>query len=403
MATFPASTPSDLPWLVALAVLLVLLLVVLFCRGLSRLYQVGIAVATLCVMWLLAKESFVRLDSGHWVEFFAPLPLIAAFTMTPRAKRAWAGAVLLGSVLLGAIALCYAAGGAIPEVAYRPDIALQQIRGEFDVLSSSSQQEEVALNARTAMRKTYAIPQAMIAKMRSGTVDVSPWEQNVAWAWNLRSDALPIPQNYSAYGSTLVDLDAEDLQSRRAPEFILAQPEGVSVDSRLGSFDPPTTQFDIECLYRQVAISAYWQLLQRGRDICGKLQSVEVVHTHAGHPIAAPRVGKTDELVATFSPNLPLSWHLENVLLKPPLLCLSARIAGVPKSQTFRFIEGTAGDIHIIKPALTINYSPNFSAPALEDLSLRECTNPRVDFELSVHFYRVRITNTIPYFLGLGP
>jgi hypothetical protein len=398
MATSPPGSPGYMPILTGLAIFVVLLALVVFCRGINRRSQVGIVIATTVVMWLLAKESFVRFDRGHWIAFFAPLPLIAVAAVSPTAR--WAGVTIAAAA---AVALSYVAAGGIPSLAYRPDVAVRQLSQEVNALSSPGKRHEIVTKARVAMQKDYGIPQSALARIGTASIDISPWEQNVAWALHLRLDALPVPQDYSAYTSALDNLDVADLRSSSAPQFILTQSAEVSVDNRLGSFDPPSTQFATQCRYRQVQVFGPWQLLKRGKDDCGPLRSVAVVRSSSDRLIAVPpAAGADDEVVATFSLALPLSWHVEDVLLKPPELCLTAKVAGSARNETYRFIEGTASDIHIIDPAANINYyTPGFNAPNLRAFSVEECSSHQAHFKVSVHFYQVHVTNNVLYFYGL--
>ena len=330
-----------------------------------RRSQVGIVIATAVVMWLLAKESFGPLRSRPLDRLFAPLPLIAVAAVSPTAKRA--GVTIVAAA---AIALSYVAAGGIPSGSYRPDVAVRQFSQEVNALSSSATRQRIVTKARDSMRRSYGISHALLARIGNSSVDITPWEENVAWAQNLRLDPLPIPQNYSAYTSELDNLDVSHLRSSAAPEFILAQSAEVSVDNRLGSFDPPATEFATECRYRQVDVAGPWQLLKRGKDDCGPLRSVAVVHGRSDQTIAVPTAGVDNDVVATFSLSLPLLWHAEDLALKPPQLCLSAEVAGSDRRFTYRFIEGTATDIHVLQPASNINYSPGFNA-ALVPLRVR--------------------------------
>lgn len=390
MSSSPSvANPEYIKWLVLVEVLLIAVFMVMLCRGRKVRLQLGVVISTVVIMWQLGKESFVRFDGGHWFIFFVPLPLIALATLSQRAKWQW---VILGTGL--AVAVSLAAAENIPLLTLRPLAAAQQFSLEFGTLSSSAKRSSILTSSRADMRKTYSIPPSMLAKVAGHTVDMSPWEQNVAWAYpKIVFDPLPIPQDYSAYTPSLDSLDAADLQTSRAPQFILQEPEVVSIDGRLSSFDPPTTQFETECRYREVEASAGWQLLKKGSNHCGRLEPVVTVHARASHYMRAPHVPASDDLIASFSLSLPLSWEIENLALKPPQICLSARIAGVSALRTYRFIVGTAADLHVLSPATSIHYSPPFTPPKIESLSLFACTQGEA-FQVTTHFYRVHVSQS---------
>jgi len=96
----------------------------------------------------------------------------------------------------------------------------------------------------------------MLAAMEGATVDVDP-AVTVAWSYpGLRLDQLPVPQDYSAYTSSLDGLDAAFLGSPAAPRFILEQalPKAGPV------VDAPLAAFTIECRYRAIASTAVLSL-----------------------------------------------------------------------------------------------------------------------------------------------
>jgi hypothetical protein len=357
-----------------------------FCRGESRRIQIGVITIVAVTTWLLAKESFVRFDAQHSYIFFAALPIMVVALLAP--KLNWPGLVIGMAI---AVIMCVLAAGSIPSLALRPDTSARHFEQETQALASARKRAAIIKSAHSYMRAVYAIPPAMLRLMNGKTVDVAPWEQNVAWAYPaLRFDPLPVPQDYSAYTASLDELDVRDLESSAAPEFILQQVRSLSVDGRLASMDPPTTQLEKECWYREVKASASWQLLKRGTNRCGRVQLVESVSTRSSQSIRVPTVDSHDDLVASFSLSVPISWALENVVLKPPLVCLSATSAGSKGPQSYRFVTGTAGDLHVVSAATTVDYSPPFVPTKLRTISLAEC-HPGTSFGVTVHFYKIPV------------
>ena len=150
---------------------------------------------------------------------------------------------------------------------------------EATTLASSSKRQAVIDESRRSLQAQYGLTPEMLTLMRGKTVDVSPWEQTVVWAYpQLRFDPLPVIGDYSAYTPYLDQLDTSYLVSPTAPEYILRQPL-LAIDGRNPSFEPPAAQLAIECRYHQVAATASWQLLQHQPDRCGRPQPLGAITT----------------------------------------------------------------------------------------------------------------------------
>jgi len=165
------------------------------------------------------------------------------------------------------------ATNSIPSYTPRPDVAVRNLFDEAATLASPGRTAAIIEQSRRSLQDKYDIPNQMVTLMRNHTVDISPWEQTVAWAYpRIRFDPLPVIQDYSAYTPSLDQLDVNYLASSDAPRFILRQP-GQAIDGRDPAFEPPATQLAIECRYHQVSGNGSWQLLERGAtaaDRCGR-------------------------------------------------------------------------------------------------------------------------------------
>ena len=212
----------------------------------------------------------------------------------------------------------------------------------------------------------YDIPPAMIARMAGHTVDVEPYEQTVAWTYpQLKWDPLPAIQDYAAYTGSLDQLDARFVDSSKAPRFILRQPSSITIDGRIAAFDPPATQLAIQCNYRQVSANASWQLLERSHDRCGSPQRMTTVSARFGEEMHVPAAAPGQMVVASFDLHLSLLWHLLDRAYKGPMILV--QVNGVALGN--RFIVGTAGSLHGLRPAASLGYSPPFAPPAIDSMT----------------------------------
>lgn len=349
----------------------------------SRLgIRIGVALCTALVLWLLAKEAFVRFDSGHELILFEfTAVLICAFTMEGR--RLW----IVGSLAI-AVVINYVVVGTIPSFAYRPDQSVRHFGAELLAFLTGGTRHRIMAEGRASMEATYKVPSAMLAHMRGHTVDVDPWEQNVTWAYpGSIMDPLPVIQDYSAYTSSLDRLDAERLRSRSAPSLILKQAP-VAIDARYVSFEPPMTQVAMECRYQQIAANRSWQLLSHTGDRCGKLRLISTKVTRRRGRVRVSAGSPGTMIVGAFQLPSSLATTLESVAYRAPQVCMNARWQG-NGAYPFRFIVGSAGDLHILRPSATLGYSAPFVPLSIDAFSFSYCGSTAPIAGARVVFYSI--------------
>ena len=372
-------------WLAALVVLVIGAFAFAHARRFARRARIGIGLVTLVAMWLIFKEGFVRHDSSHDLVFFAVAPLLlAAFNLGP---RRW------GFVVAGLFALCVVAAianGGVPSLVERPLTSAHNFVDEATDLVSPTRRTAVIEQSRRSLQAWYGVPDQMLALMRDQTVDISPQEQSVAWAYpQIRFNPMPVIQDYSAYTSSLDHLDSDYLATAKAPRFILRQNEGA-IDGRNPAFEPPATQLAIECRYRQVLATTEWQLLERGSDRCGPMRSLGTFVTGFNHWVAVPAARPNDLVVATFQLSLGFDWTLQTILFKPPNLFMGYN-GGL---QYWRFVAATAPDLHVLQSSSSLGYSPTFTPVSVGRLRFFIHGHSGTLSGIKVAFYEIPVAGT---------
>jgi hypothetical protein len=368
--------------LAAIAVLIIGGFAVAHGRGLPRRSNIGIGLVTTVIVWTLLREGFVRHDE-HDLIFFAAAPLV----LVAFAPRRWPWALVPGVLVLTGI-FFVAAGGLDPLVP-RPYAAVRDFFDQAAVLASPGRTATVIEQSRQSLHATYALPDRMVATMRNRTVDVSPLEQTVAWAYpQIRFDPLPVIQDYSAYTPSLDRLDTTYLASSGAPRFILVQP-GLSIDGRNPAFEPPATQLAIECRYHQVVGNTSWQLLERGPDRCGPLRYLGEVATGFRHWVSVPTAPAGDAIVARFQLSQGWLTSLEATVFKPPSVTIW--YDSHQQKSEFRFVTGTASDAHVLSVASTQGYYKGFIPVSPSRLRFSIPGGQKTATGVKVSFYRVHV------------
>ena len=302
-----------------------------------------------CSYGICSVRGFVRHDSYHDPVFFVSIPLLLVAFTRVSTRWVWLAAGIVATTVVAMLAV-----GTFPSLVVRPDEGLRNIGHEASVLVSPSQTNLVIGDAKGTMEADYAVPPIMISTIGRHRAVVEPWEQGLIWAYGLTFD--PMPAFRDGYTTYLDQLDAHYLASSEAPQFILRQPP-LAPDGEDPTFDRPSTQLAMECQYRQVAIGAFWQLLEHVADRCGPAQEIGTSSGALGQWIAVPPTRHGDAVVATFQLPLDLWWQITDSLFKPP----EVNIAVNGGSDVYRFVPGTAADLHVLVAPARLGWKPSYA------------------------------------------
>jgi hypothetical protein len=340
------------------ALVISLLLVLVFASALRHRplrQQVATSLMLIGWGWAITKDSFV--SGNHFPGFFRVVLAAVALLCTFRPpQRVYAWALALAACITMATAQ-------FPPVS--PIASVHALGTELADLVQPGRFARLAAGARDRLLRDELLSGATLARLGGHSLAIEPWEDMVAWADpQARWDPEPVVQAYSAYTTYLDDLDAAFLASSRAPQLLLYWPLQFAFDLRDPFMDPPTTTVAIYCHYDQIAVQAPWQILRRVPDKCGRAVVIGRALARFGQAVTVPGApGKM--LVASFSLDLPLLSRVEGVLLKPPDVYLKVW-SGRRRPLTYRFVDGTQADEHVLSVPVTFGYSPPF-APATVD------------------------------------
>lgn len=239
----------------------------------------------------LFKEGVVRTDAGHLSLFFSSATV--AWIAIPWSRRLWP------LMVAGAVAIAAAGIPARPQNTPTDFEVVANLRlaGEQALnLLSPSRRQDLIDEGRSGLKGLYRLDPQARATLRSRSVAIEPWENSVAWAYEMNWKPLPVFQNYSAYTSRLDRLNAEAVESPGGPERILREnpllvfPEFKTrdVDDRFGGWDPPEQQRAVLCNFAPLHTTARWQVLGRVPDRCGEPRPAGSAEAGEGEPVAVP-------------------------------------------------------------------------------------------------------------------
>jgi hypothetical protein len=352
--------------------------------------QLATALIYLGFTWVALKEGFVRHDH-HDLAFFGLMMIAFAGVPWGNLKGEWfvrlhrRGPAILGGTLLLVVVIGWKAADT---VAANPLEIGRDASGFVSEVRSTLRPDSIMDSARSALAAKYDIPTSMLERLRGQTVAIEPWENTVAWVFGgFKWDPEPVLQQYSAYESSLDNLDGSFLRSASAPSRLLVQPTG---DYRKVFSDPffgaPSAMVARMCHYAQADFTEKWQLLVRVQDRCSQLILTKSLTVAFGQTVAVPRAPPGDAVIATFSGvGSSLAYRLEDFLLKAPAIEMQTQ------SASYRFIAATSGDLHVLRWPSTLGYSAPYTPPTISSFMLRQNDLISQSGHYRVTFYKLDV------------
>jgi hypothetical protein len=303
----------------------------------------------------IVHEGFIRADSAHQLRFFALVVLVPiVFISADRFRSLAIGCVAIVLAVTWIFAGLYL-GTLFP--AHR----IQAVVAQFHDVTDSGIASNMIARGHASVQGHYSVPISMLHTIDATSTAIEPWpgDTSLAWAYDLkRWDPEPILQQYSAYTTKLDDVDSSFFASAGAPRYLL---QGVprAIDYRDPAWEPPTTELSILCRYRQIAVSAHWELLIHVANRCGSPKFLEKWVVDKGGEVFAPSAPRGDIVVATFAGlGSSARSRLEALILFPPDVVLNVQEGR--HLVTTRFLTGTQSDFHIISVPTSAGFSASF-------------------------------------------
>jgi hypothetical protein len=372
-------------WYAGLVLLAVAILTILRLRSAGWRERVGTGVIVALFAWVALKEGFVRHDIHDLIFFGLMIVTVVIFDLSlPRSRSIYVTAVAFVAVV------AWLAAAGIPENVYSLGSDINGFADQILTITSSQRTNSTISTAREQMQSGYALDPRMVAELAHRTVAIEPYDNSVAYAYpSIDWDPEPVLAAYSAYTSTLDELDSNFLLSEKAPSRILqGLPWGV--DGRDPFFESPTTYVTMLCHYVQLDADTSWQVLARVPDRCGASRLIGSVNATIGEPVGVP-VGAPGTLVmARIELSPPLAYDVSAFVLKPPSMTFTAWGPG-QSGASFRFIEGTAGELHLLRPSKSLGYAPLFAPFTTSFFELTGAGLVPGSSHYTVNFYSMRV------------
>ena len=361
---------------------LLLLALVQATLPLDRWRRLALVCVVTALVFFAYKHGFVRHDA-HSAGFFAIL-CVLSLGIVAASRHKTSATVLLSYSL---VAFVWSSGAVPSRMDARANLEASVQR--IAQLLSADQRHAAIEGARGRMRATYGLSAEIQEALRGRTVHVDPWEAGVAWAHDGEFEWRPLPvfQSYSAYTTTLDEMNAEFLaDDARAPERILRAPLG-SIDGRNPTWDAPEATLEMVCRYVEIEAETTWQVLGRSADRCGAPRSIATVESAFGEPIAIP-TARADEIVFA-----RVRWDADPMSLVRVFLYKAPTYLADLDAVTVKFVPGTASGPLLVRVPSVLQYASGYGPLAVEANTLTLHRDDIADGEghFLVEFYAVPV------------
>jgi hypothetical protein len=349
--------------------------------------RLGLVVVWVAFWFFGFKESIVRFNVFQFVS-----QLIVgwfAFGQSAKGRRSADVWRLLSGV---AVVLCVFAvvrTGSFTSGVHPKAAATAAVDNVKQVFSPRQRDSAIAATRASVMATEKVSPQT-IAQLRGHTVSVFGGELDVAWAYQLNWDPIPVLQSYSAYTPYLDHLDARFVNSSRAPSRILLQASGaaapnLSIDDRVLGFDEPATTRAILCNYRPLSAAGTWTVLTRTDQRCSATERLlEVHHLGWGQAVSIPRPPTPHSFVVARVSGTDVGGaeSLGSFFFKPAI-----RYIGLDGTY-YRFVSANEGDGLVLRSGDGFDAAGPFAlVPQSHVLSFSRTNPPADGHPITVRFY----------------
>ena len=251
MGTIELSKLALLPWQIWFAAGGIVLFGAILAAAVARRDRALAYLVALClpVVFVLFKDAFVRL-SGRHMFYYTGLGICAALIMVqaslglgarrPRVRVVVPGLIVGLVALINLGAPMVALGAMTPPTPRFPWVTLGARLSTYPVAmklltSNKARSARARLGYPKAIRE-YGLPKPVVDRLRSGTVDVVPWEVGMIKAYDLRWKPRGVLQSYSAYTPYLDQLDAHRYATDGPDRVVL---RNDFIDDRCPQYDEP--------------------------------------------------------------------------------------------------------------------------------------------------------------------
>ena len=307
-------------------------------------------IITFPVVFEYFKEGFVRHDPGYFGHadiFFSFIALFFIiiylkadndFIIKFKKKLPITLAFFLFFPLIGIYYNC-------PKAILPNTSKFLSFKQSLYLLTSYKNRNKFQKSVKQQMRKSLQIPHLFIKKIGNSSVNIIPWDLNIAYAYNLKLLPSPIIQSYSVYTPQLDKANAFQINHGKPAKFIIYKLE--TIDGRYPLYDEPATFRAILFHYKVWKCINQLCLMERRSKIKKnnlKLIKLKNINAKLGEPINVPKFSNGYEF-ANITIHYSLFGKFMNIIYKDsPIYIKFITNKAFIKSNKYRFIQKIGDD-----------------------------------------------------------
>jgi hypothetical protein len=352
-------------------------------------------ILTLPVVFEYLKEGNTRADMPHLDIFFAfilwyilILYDFSKLNRIPSHSNFW----FLIFVSLSCFTQIFWVNKSFGYYSYQAAYLPQNFKHALFTLSSSDHRQHLQEAIQQHLRQQFHIPPSMISKIGHASVNILPWELNLAYAYNLNLLPSPVIQAYSAYTPTLDRINAAQVNHDQSAQFILYK--FISIDHRYPLYDEPSFWKTILYHYRLIQTNGHWALLEKRTHPAphSACISIQTLWVHWNRLIQVPPFPHGYEFANI---RLRYTWlgSLLNILdvVPPPMIGINADHAGW---KYYRFVPAVGPDgcfmsdrISQLKQLKNVFHSSQPPAHPIQQLIFKSLATFEYQPKIKIQFY----------------
>ncbi len=366
-------------------------------RGLPPRRRIASIVVVAVTAFMLWKQAVVRHEDGRVDELLSVL-IATLFAFRWRGALFKPGRPVLTSPEIAAFvvvvfgALYFPLAHARVADHLNPFDNAKQAATDVRDLVLPGPRDRLRDQTRATLAAAYGIDPQTLTALDSKTVDVQPWETNIAWAYGLNWRPAPIFQSYGAYTSSLDERNADRLSAPDGPERILRHattfppnappsvsdvPVGeeqaqnlLSIDNRFGAFDAPEQTLASLCHFRPLRVTRPYLVLGRTANRCGPEHPIGSRTVGYNETVRVPRAKAPSEVVLARVHGLEPS-GVER--LRAFAFRAAIRTVVFNGSAEYRITPGTADDGLILDAPSDVDFPRPFAvSPQAQTIEFRK-------------------------------
>jgi hypothetical protein len=249
--------------------------------GAPRRARLALVAAVLLVHYFIGREVLVRFDPIHATALTLLVPVAL---MIPWRNRGTALAATCALAVAGLAALSISGIG-VTQV-FEP---WTRASAFVDQVGTMLAPDGAIASSEAAIRGLRGLTPALAAELDGQCVDVEPTEVSLLFAYpQWRWCPAGTLQSYTAYTTSLDDLDARSFDDPRGgPDRVIRELD-QTIDGRNPVWEPPAAMLALLCHFTEIGRAGSWQVLARTADRCGAPRTITTIASDGANPITLP-------------------------------------------------------------------------------------------------------------------